>query len=232
MKPTTLLWTLTCLAVAASAAAQDSISIQAQPSVIVTSGDGSVRRTPDRAFVTIAVEAYSKNPRDAQRQNADAMAGVQQRLAQARLPKDAIRTLGYTLELQYEIVQNARLPRDYAARNAVEVRLDDVTKVGDVIDSVVRGGATSVSALRFDVQDRSTMEREALRLAVADARARAEAAAAGAGLTLDRVLRIEDERESGGVPRPVMLAKAMEATDIEPGLIEVKAHVTLTVAVK
>jgi uncharacterized protein len=220
------------LAAARSSAAQDSISIQAQPSVIVTSGDGSVRRTPDRAFVTIAVEAYSKNPRDAQRQNTEAMSGVQQRLAQARLPKDALRTLGYTLEQQYEIVQNARIPRDYVARNAVEVRLDDVTKIGEVIDSVVRGGATSVSALRFDVQDRAAMEREALRLAVADARARAEAAAGGAGLTLDRVLRIEDNRENGGIPRPMMSAKAMEATGIEPGLIEVKAHVTLTVAVR
>jgi len=220
------------LAAGTRAAAQDSISIQAQPSVIVTSGDGAVRRTPDRAFVTIAVEAFSKNPKDAQKQNNEAMAGVQQRLGQARLPKDAIRTLGYTLEQQYEIVQNARLPRDYVARNAVEVRLDDVTKVGDVIDSVVRGGATSVSQLRFDVQDRTTMEREALRLAVADARARAEAAATGAGMTLDRVLRIEDNRENTGVPRPMMSAKAMEATGIEPGLIEVKAHVTLTVAVK
>ena len=228
----TLLCVVMLAGCAAAAAAQDSISIQAQPSTIVTSGDGTVRQTPDRAFVTIAVEAYSKNPRDAQKQNAEAMAGVQQRLAQARLPKDAIRTLGYTLEQQYEIVQNARLPRDYVARNAVEVRLDDVTKVGDVIDSVVRGGATSVSALRFDVQDRSTMEREALRLAVADARARAEAAAAGAGLTLDRVLRIEDNREPSGVPRPMMSAKAMEATGIEPGLIEVHAHVTVTVGVK
>jgi uncharacterized protein len=220
------------LAAAATVTAQDTISIQPQPSVIVTSGEGVVRRTPDRAFVVIAVEAYSKNPRDAQRQNAEAMAGVQQRLAQARLPKDAIRTLGYTLDQEYEVVQNARVPRDFVSRNSIEIRIDDLSRVGEVIDLVVRGGATSVGSLRFDVGDRTTLEREALRLAVADARARAEAAATGAGLMVDKVLRVEDNREPGGVPRPVMSMKAMEATGIEPGLIEVRARVTITAAVR
>ena len=49
--------------------------------------------------------------------------------------------------------------------------------------------------MRFDIQDREKVERDALRLAVADARSRAEAAAAGAGRTVDRIIKIEDARD-------------------------------------
>ena len=101
---------------------------------------------------------------------------------------------------------------------------------------VVGGGATSVDSLRFDVQDRAALEREALRLAVTDARGRAEAAASGAGQTIDRILRIEDSRDAIIMPpRPMVMARTAEAaatTPIEPGIVEVRAHVTLTVSMK
>ncbi len=201
---------------------------------IVTTGDAIVRRVPDRAFVTIAVESRAKNPKDAQKQNAEAMASVQQRLTLTKIPKDAIRTTGYGLDQEWDYVQNGRVPRGFVARNTIEVRVDDLGKVGEVIDSVVRGGATSVDGLRFDVQDRAMLEREALRLAVADARGRADAAASGAGFAVDRVLRIEDSREIS--PRPMPMVRTMEATaaqtPIEPGVVEVRAHVTLTVSMR
>jgi uncharacterized protein len=229
--------TITCavvLACAASAAAQERQTLQAEPPVIVTSGDAIVRRTPDRAFVIIAIETRAKNPRDAQKQNADAATQVQQRLAQANLGKDAIRTLGYHLEQEFDVVPSGRIPREYVARNSIEVRIDDVSRVGELIDTVVRGGATTVAGVRFEIQNRAAAEQEALRLAVADARSRAEAAATGAGLFVDRVLRIEDRREGIIIPRPMMMAarSAEATTPIEPGLIEIQAHVTLTVSIK
>ena len=77
---------------------------------------------------------------------------------------------------------------------------------------------------------------EALRLAVVDARARAEAAAAGAGRSVDRILKIEDVRSDGGLPRPMpmmrMAADASATTAVEPGLLEIRGHVTLTVSMR
>jgi uncharacterized protein YggE len=156
-------------------------------------------------------------------------------LSQARLEKDAVRTLGYNLEQEFEVVPSGRVPRDFVARNSIEVRVDDISRVGELIDTVVRGGATTVAGVRFEVQNRAAAEQDALRLAVADARSRADAAATGAGLIVDKVLRIEDHR-NGIMPPPrpmVMAARTVEAmTPIEPGLIEIQAHVTLTVSVK
>jgi uncharacterized protein YggE len=214
-------------------------AVSAQPpelrDLVVTNGEAVVRRAPDRAFVTMTVETRAKSPRDAQRQNAEAMTAVQQRLDQARVPKDAMRTLGYDLQQEFDFPQGRRVPREFVARNAVEVRVDDIARVGELLDIAAQGGATSIGGVRFDIQDRETVEKEALRLAVVDARARAEAAASGAGRSLERVIKIEDSREPGiGIPRPMMsMAKAAEsATPIEPGLVEVRARVTLTASMR
>lgn len=219
---------------AGAIAAQDPATPQTP--VVVTVGEAVVRRAPDRAFVTVSVETRAKNPREAQRMNAEAMTAVQLRLSQARIPKESIRTTGYDLQQEFDFVQGRRVLREFAARNGVEVRVDDIARAGEIVDAVVQSGATAVSGIRFDLQDRDTVEREALRLAVADARARAEAAAAGAGRTVDRVLRIEDSRDGPiSPPRPMMtMARAAEApqTPIEPGLIEIRARVTLTASMK
>jgi uncharacterized protein YggE len=215
-------------------AAQD---LAATLPVIVTSGDAIIQRTPDRAFVTASVETRAKSPRDAQRQNADAMAAVRKRLVDGRVPPESIRTLGYDLQQQFDFVQGKRVARDFVARNSVEVRIDDVGRIGEIVDGVVQAGATAVSGIRFDLQDRAAIEREALRLAVADARARAEAAAGGAGRTIDRVIRIEETREGREIIQPrtmITMARAEPAqeTPIDPGVIEIRARVTLTASLK
>lgn len=118
------------------------------------------------------------------------------------------------------------------ARNSLDVRVDDISRAGEVADAAVQAGATSIDGIRFDLKDRPAAEREAIRLAVADARGRAEAAAAGAGRVLDRILKIEDG-EHAPVPRPMMAAAMREGiTAIEPGLIDVRASVTVTVSMK
>jgi len=207
-----------------------------QADVIVTIGDGVVRRAPDRAFITVIVETRAKGPRDAQRLNAEAMTAVQRRLEQARVPKDAVRTQGYDLQQEFDFTLGKRVPREFVARNAIDVRVDEIGRVGDLLDVAVQAGATATSGVRFDLRDRDSAEREALRLAVGDARARADAAAAGAGRAVDRVIKVEDMRDGGGpAPRPMMaLARAADApaTPVEPGLIEIRARVTLTAAMK
>jgi uncharacterized protein YggE len=225
--------------VLAAALAPTTICAQPQESsstvpTIVTSGEATVSRPPDVAYLTLAVEARARSPRDAQKQNADAMSGVQKQLANAGIPKDALRTLGLWLEQEFDNQNGRRVARGFVARNTVEVRIEDVARAGELADAVVQGGATALSGIRFDLKDRGAAEREALRLSVADARQRADAAAAGAGRTVDRLLKIEESRGEVVVqPRMfTMRSEAGAATSVEPGLIEIRARVTLTVSMK
>src|SRR5262245_48924298 len=151
----------------------------AQPT-IVTRGQATVTARPDRAYVTIAAESRSRVSADAQKQNAAAMTAVLQKIEQAGVPKDAVRTIGYDLHPEFDYANGRQTFRNFLARNTVEVRLDDIDRVGTVIDAASSGGATTITGIRFDVRDRAGLERTALRQAVADARARADAAAAGA----------------------------------------------------
>lgn len=225
------------MASAVTAGAQDQPAPQT-PS-IVTTGEAVVRRAPDQAFVTVAVESRARNPRDAQRQNSETMAAVQMRVATVGVARDAMRTVGYNIQQEFDFVDGRRVSRGYLARNALEVRVDAIDRTGEVIDAAVQAGATSVTSIRFDLKDRAAAEREALRLAVVDARARAEAAAAGVGRVVERVLRIDDSPQPRVMPlqRP-MLAVAREAaaepsqTPIEVGELEIRAQVTLTMAIK
>ncbi|MBW8862318.1 MAG: SIMPL domain-containing protein [Acidobacteria bacterium] len=226
------------LAALLAAAATTAAFAQEPTNVVITTGEAIVQRAPDRAFVTIASEARAKASREAQRQNADTMAAVRQRLTQAGIATDAVRTLGIDLQQEFDFPQGRRVPREYVARNTIEVRIDDLARVGDVLDAAVQAGATSSGGVRFDLRDRSGAEREALRLAVSDARARADAAAAGAGRTIDRIVKVEDTRDSPVIiPRPMVgvMARAEAGatpTPVEAGTIEIRARVTLTASMK
>ena len=203
---------------------------------IVVNGDAMVRRAPDEARVSLTVETRARGSRDAQQQNAAATAAVQKQLAAAGFGKDTFRTIAYSLQQEFEYVQGKQVPRGYVARNAFDVRLDDVAKVGDAIDAATSAGTAAVNGIDFDLKDRAGAEREALRLAVADARARADAAAAGAGVSVERIVKIEDHRQSRIEPvRAVTFARAeapAPQTPVEPGVIEIHAQVTLTASIK
>jgi uncharacterized protein YggE len=207
-----------------------------RPDAIVTTGQAMVKRAPDVAFLTLGVESRANNPRDAQRQNADEMAAVQRRLADAGVPRDALRTLGLDLQQEFDFTNGRRVPRGFVARNTIEVRIEEIARVGELVDLAVQGGATSTSGVRFDLRDRAAAEREALRLAVADARARAEAAASGAGRAIGRILKIEEGRDDAIVmARPmfdVASAAQAAATPVQPGYVEVRARVTLTASMR
>ena len=231
-----LLVVLTLVLPAAVAHAQTSTP---EIPVVVTSGEAEVKRAADRAWVAINAESRNRDPKEAQRLNTEAMSAVQQKLKSLNLAPDAIRTTAFELRPEFDYANGRQTLRGYVARNAIEVRVDDVSRVGEVLTAAVGSGATSVGGLRFDIKDRQSAEQEALRQAVANARARAEAAAAGAGLRVDRVLRIEDQRAGVPEPRPVMAmrmsaAQAEGAADVPvtPGDITIHAVVTLTVAIR
>ena len=188
----------------------------ADPPLVVSSGEGVVEAAPDRAWITITAESRAGNPRDAQRRNAEAMTPVLDKLRASGISSDAIRTLGYDLQQEWDYVNNQRVSKGYVARNTVDVRVDNIDRVGELLELAVGSGATSVGGVRFDLKDRKKLEREALRLAVEDARGRAEAVAAGAGRSIDRVLRI-DAVNSGGGPIPLQrIAFAREAASDAP----------------
>ena len=233
MKPLTIATLALLMASAASAQTPPS----SEPPVVVTMGEGSVKRAPDRAWVTIAAESRAKTPAEVQKLNADAMSAVMQKIKGMGLPAEAIRTAAYELRPEFDYANNRQTLRGYVARNAVEVRVDDLPKLGEVLAVAVTAGATSVSGIRFDLKERANAEQLALQRAVADARAQADTAAQAAGMKVERVVRLEVHRDASmPPPRPMVAMRAEMAMSAEPpmapGELEIKATVTLTAAIR
>jgi len=230
------------LATAARARAQTQNPPAADQPVIVAQGEALLMLPPDRAYVTIAAEGRAQKSPDAQRLATAAMTSVQNAIKGLGLPADVIRTTSYTVQPQYDFANNRQTFREYLARNVIEVRIDDLSKLADVIDAAGTSGATSVSSLRFDLKNRSAAELDALRRAVRDAQARAQAIADGAGRQLGPIVRVQEQRSSSASPvfRNAEAAGAggggrggaAFTTPLEPGEIQVRATVTLTVGIK
>jgi uncharacterized protein YggE len=223
-------------ALLADAQAQEASSMQTQGDVIVTSGEGLVQAAPDRAFVSIAAESRAKLPKEAQQANAQAMTAVQAKLKALGLGGDAIKTTSVDLQPEFDYQAGKQTLKGYVARNSIEVRVDAIERVGEVVDAAVGSGATSVSGVRFDLKDRDGAEKKALQLAVTDARGRADVLAQAASRAIDRIVRIDDQNvRSVPPPRPYMMAMKsadMAQTPVEPGQLEIRANVSLTVRLK
>ena len=95
---------------------------------------------------------------------------------------------------------------------------------------MVTGGANRIQGVQFTVKNEAPARAQALGEAVREARWNAEAMAAAMGMKLGQVLLLEQGNH--GVIRPVVRQFAATAaaapTPIEPGTVEVRATVTLT----
>lgn len=229
-----------CLFTPAVAAAQT--PTPSQP-VIVAQGASVLKVAPDQAWITVAVETRDAKAPEARRLAAVSMTSIMAALKKVGLPDDAIRTTGYSLTPDYEYANGRQRMRGFIVTNQVQVRIDDITRVAEVLDAVgalslATSSNLTITNLRFDLKDRSQIERDALKLAVEDALASAKAMAAGAGVALGRISRIDS---MGGSPKfqemaPMMSMQARDgaavSTPVSPSEIEIRAAVMLTVEIK
>ncbi len=234
---TIVLFAATVCGLARPAAAQAPPPAAPATPTVVARGDGEVRAVPDMALIVIGAEQLAKTPKEAQTAVATAMTAVQQRITTAGVPKDAIRTTAYDVQAQFDYGNGRQTLRGYMARHSIEVRVDDVSRVGALLEVAIAAGGTSVQGVRFDLKQREALEREALTKAVANARARAEAMAAGAGSAIAGVVKIE-EAGAMPMPEPVMMRMAAApmmadaAPPVAPGETVIRASVTLTARLK
>jgi len=217
--------------------AQDSQERLLRPSIRVT-GEATVMAKPDQAQIDISVVTQAQTAQAAATQNAQRLDAVLAELRQALGQGAEIKTISYSLSPVYRYPREGGNPTitGYSATNVVQVKTNDLTQVGKIIDIATQSGANTVRRLQFTLKDEQAVRAQALREATVKARSKAESIASALGAKIVRVLRAEE----GGpiVVQPVMAeAMAMRAeaaappTPVEPGTIEVRATVSLTVEI-
>lgn len=199
------------------------------------SGEGSVFAQPDCAKINIGVVTQAATAQAASSQNAAQLQSVLTKLHEILGQKADIRTISYSLNPVYQYSKNGGKPAidGYSAANVVEVTSGDLPNIGKLIDASTSGGANEIRSLQFTLKDEKPVRAAALRQAVLEARANAQAMAGALGLKLGKLLLLE---QAPAQPiRPVMAAMATRIaapTPVETEPIEVRASVTLTMAVE
>jgi uncharacterized protein len=210
--------------------------------VIHSTGSGSVIGTPDRAQVTFAVETENPDVKTAQQANAVQMTKVIDALVAAGLPKDALKTTGYTIYPVYDDYTKSLLDqkiRTYHVTNSLTVTLHDVNRTGEVIDIAVANGVNQANSIQFLLSDEQAriLRTEALKKAVYNARADADTVAAALGTT---IIDVKSADISGGYT-PVLfenyqaadaMTKSAAPTPIQPGDVTVTAQVSVTYSIR
>jgi uncharacterized protein YggE len=148
-----------------------------------------------------------------------------------------IKTINYTLspDYQYRPLGGKASVSSYTAMNVVRVTVDDLEKIGSVIDTATQAGANHVESVRFTVRDPQLLHSQAVREAALKARANAEALASALNLKIIRTQIVEETGEPSGLP-DVSVADPRESpgpapTPIQSGSFVVTANVALTVEV-
>ena len=227
------------LAAAAPLAAQALGVPAATLSSIRVTGDARVSAKPDRVQIDLGVQTQAQLSQEAASANARQLDAVLAAVRKAAGPGAQLKTVSYSLSPNYQYHPGGGEPTitGYTALNVVEVVLDDLARIGDVIDAATRGGANRVQGIQWTLRDQDAVRAQALREAATRARAEAEVLAAALNLKILRVLTVE-ESSPQIVPVRVHMAAARAAvssadvaTPVEAGTLDVSANVVLTVEV-
>jgi uncharacterized protein YggE len=205
------------------------------PSAVSVTGEASISVQPDIAFVDAGVASDAKTAREASEANNVAMGKVMAALKSAGIDARDIQTSRLSLQPQYAPNRSGPSPIvGYRASNRVTVRIHDVTKVANVIDTLVGAGANDIGNVNFEVSQASKLLDDAREKAVADAHRKAEIYAKAAGVTLGAPLSISEE----GAPQPAFRGKmampmaAAAPTPIAQGEETLSVSVSVTWAIK
>lgn len=209
--------------------------------VLTVSGSGEARVAPDLATVRLGVIAQAPTARAAQEQVSRTAGAVLEAIRKLGIKDEDIQTSGLSLSPLYSqprpgTEEESRAPRitGYQANNSVTIRVEDLTKVGPVIDAGLGAGANTLDGVEFGLRNDEVARSQALADAAVKARAKAQTLASALGLRLGNVLEVAE----GGVsvlPQPyprygramAELSMAAADTPVSAGQVGVQASVTI-----
>jgi hypothetical protein len=203
------------------------------PAVISTTGEATVSVAPDLAQIDGGVTSEAKTAREASDANNAAMGKVLLALKSAGIEEKDFQTS--RLSLQPQSAPNRPGPPTivgYRASNRVTVRLREVAKLANVIDTMVSAGANDIGGINFMVSQASKLLDEAREQAIADARRKAEIYAKAAGVMLGAPLSISEEGAPGPIPYRKMVAGMAVSAPVAQGEETLRITVSVSWAIK
>jgi uncharacterized protein len=206
---------------------------------IVVTGNGEVSAAPDQATVRLGATVQLPQADVAQAKVNEVMQTALEAIEKLNIPKRSIKTARLSLSPVYasqrpDPSNEQREPHivGYRASNTIEVTLDDISRIGKVIDAGIKAGANELQGVSFALKNELPQRSEALTRAAKEAQSKAEVIAKALNLQLGPVIEVN---ESGVhlMPQQEYFASARMAmgggmaTPVQPGELKIQANVTV-----
>jgi uncharacterized protein len=194
------------------------------PRSIRVSGMGKISVKPDKAELTLAVEAQGKTAEAARSQAANSMDALIKAVKNIAVADKDIQTRSVSLYPNYA-PDTVNKIIGYQLTNQVTVHIRDVDKTSGIIDSAVKAGgnAVKIQGISFGVENTEAALAKARDKAYSNAKIKAEQYAQLADLSLGLPLQINEANDiSSPIPPPYgerMMMKAADnaETPVQPG---------------
>ncbi|WP_047985748.1 SIMPL domain-containing protein [Ornithinibacillus californiensis] len=193
-------------------------------------GEGSVLAQPDQATVVLGVITENKDLQTAQQTNATQTRNVINAIVNSGVPRENIQTTEFRVNIQYDFQNGTQVFRGYQVTNLLTVQIDEIEKVGEIVDIAVDNGANTVRNIELTVSDKNPYYNQALTNAIQNAQDKATTMAQTLGVSINQVpIRLKEITSMAPEPpRPFVLGVSTESaatTPIEAGQLEIKAQV-------
>ena len=153
-----VLFLLAVLGLGAILAACGPSTLTLQPSptqrTVTVTGTGMATLTPDIAYIYIGVQTQDATAAQAVADNNTKSQAVIASIKSFGVADKDIMTTNFSIYPQQQNDANGKLTAvTFMVENTVYVTVRDLSKLGDLLDSVVQSGANTINSVQFDVAD-------------------------------------------------------------------------------
>lgn len=199
-------------------------------------GEGTISVKPDIAYVSVGIQKNASTVKQVQTQINEVTNKIIAGLKSLGIDSKNIQTENYSINPNYDWSSGTQKITGYTANSQLKIKITDLDKINDVIDSSTTNGANQVNNITLDVENRDAAEETARKDAVAQATKKAETAARIAGFKLGKIIGYYESSNESNMVRPVAysLKGAGIATDqatntnVQTGSEEVRITVNLS----
>ena len=194
--------------------------------ILKVNGRGMVEAEPDMAVISLGVITKNKNPEIAQNLNEEISRRLINALLQLGVAKQDIKTSSYTIYPEYDYIEGTQILTGYNVTHNLEIKVKDISMVGEVINTAVKNGANQINKVDFTLKDDKYHYNQALKLAVKEAASKAQAITAAMKVNFDSIPCSITEQSASFTPLLEQSAmKLAAAAPVVPGKIEIIATV-------
>lgn len=184
---------------------------------VTVNGTGFAEVQPDRATLQMSIVAREPTLAAAQKMAADVTGKVLKMTDRMDVDRDRVDTTRASVRPDYRWNREKEEQEllGYIAERQITVKIEDLEKLGALIEGAVNAGVNQVSPPQLDSSKRKETYRQALAAAAEDAKANASQLAAALGASLGEVLSIHAGSSLSPPPVPRMAAMKSMAVQSE-----------------